>query len=122
MKTGIKKSVVSTALWATLALIMGVSLSACSSEKEGEASEHILAVDRVDAAAALARKNAATAEKMDFPATAPMPAVGATTDATMSTEEGAAAVEGTAADATASVDSTDTAMAPADSAAMPATN
>lgn len=127
MKTGIKKSVVSMALWATLALTMGVSLSACSSEKEGEESGHVvLAVDRVDEAAALARKNAPEAEKMDFPETAPMPAVD-TADATMSTEEGAVAVEGTEADATASADTaTATAAMPATDAAAtdaePATN
>lgn len=122
MKTGIKKSVVSMALWATLALTMGVSLSACSSEKEGEESGHVvLAVDRVDEAAALARKNAPEAEKMDFPETAPMPAVDTAADATMSTEEGAVAVEGTEADATASAD-TATAMPATDAAAMPATD
>ena len=122
MKTGIKKSVVSMALWSTLALTMGVSLSACSSEKEGEESGHVvLAVDRVDEAAALARKNAPEAEKMDFPETAPMPAVDTAADATMSTEEGAVAVEGTEADATASAD-TATAMPATDAAAMPATD
>lgn len=122
MKTGIKKSVVSMALWATLALTMGVSLSACSSEKEGEESGHVvLAVDRVDEAAALARKNAPEAEKMDFPETAPMPAVDTAADATMSTEEGAVAAEGTEADATATAD-TATAMPATDAAAMPATD
>ena len=125
MKTGIKKSVVSMALWLTLALTMGVSLSACSSEKAGKESGHVvLAVDRVDEAAALARKNAPEAEKMDFPETVPMPAVDTAADATMSTQEGAVSVYGTAADATASADTaTATAAMPAtDTAAMPATD
>lgn len=117
-----RKSVLNTALSTVFIVALGFGISACSSEKEGEESGHVLAVDRVDEAAALAHENAPAAEKMDFPATAPMPAADATTDATMSTEEGAAAVEGTAADATASAD---TAVATADTAnstEMPATD
>ncbi|HSP84944.1 MAG TPA: hypothetical protein VLN09_04250 [Psychrobacter sp.] len=123
-----RKSVLNTALSTVFIVALGFGISACSSEKEGEESGHVLAVDRVDEAAALAHENAPAAEKMDFPATAPMPAADATTDATMSTEEGAAAVEGTAADATASADSADTAdtaVATADTAnstEMPATD
>jgi hypothetical protein len=119
---GMRKSVLNTALSTVFIVALGFGISACSSEKEGEDSGHVLAVDRVDEAAALAHENAPAAEKMDFPATAPMPAADATTDATMSTEEGAAAVEGTAADATASAD---TAVATADTAnstEMPATD
>ena len=119
---GMRKSVLNTALSTVFIVALGFGISACSSEKEGEESGHVLAVDRVDEAAALAHENAPAAEKMDFPATAPMPAADATTDATMSTEEGAAAVEGTAADATASAD---TAVATADTAnstEMPATD
>ena len=108
-----KKSVLNTALSTAFIVALGFGVSACSSEKEGEESDHILAVDRVDEAAEIARANAPAAEKMDFPATAPMPAADATTDATMSTEEGAVAVEGTAVDATAS---TATAVATTDSA------
>ena len=111
-----KKSVLNTALSTAFIVALGFGVSACSSEKEGEESDHILAVDRVDEAAEIARANAPAAEKMDFPATAPMPAADATTDATMSTEEGAVAVEGTAADATVSADSSDTAVATADTA------
>ncbi len=111
-----KKSVLNTALSTAFIVALGFGVSACSSEKEGEESDHILAVDRVDEAAEIARANAPAAEKMDFPATAPMPAADATTDATMSTEEGAVAVEGTAADATVSPDSSDTAVATADTA------
>lgn len=122
---GMRKSVLNTALSTVFIVALGFGISACSSEKEGEESGHVLAVDRVDEAAALAHENAPAAEKMDFPATAPMPAADATTDATMSTEEGAAAIEGTAADATASADSADTAVATADTAnstEMPATD
>ena len=111
-----RKSVLNTALSTAFIVTLGFGISACSSEKESAESDHILAVDRVDDAAALARKNAPAAEDMDFPATAPMPAADATTDATMSTEEGAVAVEGTAADATVSADSSDTAVATADTA------
>ena len=108
-----KKSVLNTALSTAFIVTLGFGVSACSSEKEGEESDHILAVDRVDEAAAIARANAPEAEKMNFPVTAPMPAADAATDATMSTEEGAVAVEGTAVDATAS---TATAVATTDSA------
>ena len=107
-----KKSVLNMALSTAFIVALGFGVSACSSEKEGEESDHILAVDRVDEAAEIARANAPAAEKMDFPATTPMPAA----DATMSTEEGAVAVEGTAADATVSADSSDTAVATADTA------
>ena len=105
MKSGMKKTAVNTALWTTLALTMG--LSACSSEKEeaGAESGEVLAVDRVDDAAELARKNGPKAEDMNFPETAPMPAADATADAAMSTEEGAVAADGSATDATASPES-----------------
>ena len=126
-----KKSVLNTALSTAFIVTLGFGISACSSEKESAESDHVLAVDRVDDAAALARKNAPAAEDMDFPATAPMPAADATTDAT-ATEAGAATAEPTTADATAtaSADSTDTAVAPADqpatdaaaTEAQPATN
>ena len=126
-----KKSVLNTALSTAFIVTLGFGISACSSEKESAESDHVLAVDRVDDAAALARKNAPAAEDMDFPATAPMPAADATTDAT-ATEAGAATAEATTADATAtaSADSTDTAVATADqpatdaaaTEAQPATN
>ena len=79
---------------------MGVSLSACSSEKEeaGAESGEVLATDRVDEASELARQNAPEAEKLDFPETAPMPAAdtaegaegGAAGTETATTEDGAA--------------------------------
>ena len=121
-----KKSVLNTALSTAFIVTLGFGISACSSEKESAESDHVLAVDRVDDAAALALKNAPSAEDMDFPATAPMPAADATTDAA-ATEAGVATAEATTADATAtaSADSTDTAVAKADTAAtaeQPATD
>ncbi|MDE4454454.1 hypothetical protein EPB74_04150 [Psychrobacter sp. DAB_AL62B] len=118
-----KKTAINTALWTTLVLTMGVSLSACSSEKEeaGAKSGEVLAIDRVDDAAALARTNAPKAENMDFPETAPMPAADVAADAaataTASTE-GDAAVADTS--ATTATDSAGTEVAVADSADMPA--
>lgn len=137
MKIGMKKTAVSTALWATLLLTMGVSISACSNDKEaaGAESGEVLAKDKVDEAAELARKNAPEAEKLDFPEAAPMPA--AETDATADTAAGteiATAQDGTVAtdasatsEATASADtevaSTDTEMAGTDATAnAPASN
>lgn len=109
-----RKSVLNTALSTTFIVALGFGMSACSGDKEGEHGSHeVMAVDRVDEAAELARANAPEAEKMDFPETAPMPAA-----------EGDAAVDGTAtaddatADAATATDtgatSTDTAEAAAD--------
>ena len=136
MKIGMKKTAVSTALWATLFLTMGVSISACSNDKEaaGAESGEVLAKDKVDEAAELARKNAPEAEKLDFPETAPMPA--AETDATADTEagtetataqDGTVATDASEAPATASADtevaSTGTEMAGTDATAnAPASN
>ena len=74
-----KKTVLSTSLrtliGAVFAVTLGVSVSACSNDKEAAAkSGEVLAVDRVDAAAELARKNGPKAEDMVFEQTAPMPA------------------------------------------------
>ena len=124
MKNGMKKTAIGTALWATLFLSMGVSLSACSSDKEeaGAESGEVLAKDKVDEASELARANAPEAEDMDFPETAPMPAA----DTTEGLEDGATgtdtavAEDGTAADtATASAD---TDAATTDSTATTATD
>ena len=136
MKIGMKKTAVSTALWATLLLTMGVSISACSNDKEaaGAESGEVLAKDKVDEAAELARKNAPEAEKLDFPEAAPMPA--AETDATTDTEagtetataqDGTVATDASEAPATASADtevaSTGTEMAGTDATAnAPASN
>ena len=111
MKIGMKKTAVSTALWATLLLTMGVSISACSNDKEaaGAESGEVLAKDKVDEAAELARKNAPEAEKLDFPEAAPMPA--AETDATTDTEAGTEIA--TAQDGTAATDASATSEAPA---------
>lgn len=111
MKIGMKKTAVSTALWATLLLTMGVSISACSNDKEaaGAESGEVLAKDKVDEAAELARKNAPEAEKLDFPETAPMPA--AETDATADTEAGTETAN--AQDGTVATDASATSEAPA---------
>ncbi len=119
MKNGMKKTAIGTALWATLFLTMGVSLSACSSDKEeaGAESGEVLAKDKVDEASELARANAPEAEDMDFPETAPMPAA----DTAEGLEDGttgtgtAVAEDGTAADT--AVASADTDAATTDSAA-----
>ncbi|WP_228730606.1 c-type cytochrome [Psychrobacter sp. TAE2020] len=67
------KNPLSTALLTTLVLALGISISACSSEPEaGAESGEILAVDRVDQAADIARQLAPEAEDMKFPATAPV--------------------------------------------------
>lgn len=118
MKNGMKKTTIGTALWATLFLTMGVSLSACSSDKEeaGTESGEVLAKDKVDEASELARANAPEAEDMDFPETAPMPAA----DTAEGTEEGEAATaeDGAATDAAGdtATTSTDTEAATTDSA------
>lgn len=95
MTNGIK----STVLWTALVLVAGLSVTACSSDKEaGAESGEVLAVDRVDEAAKLARENAPEAEDMDFPETAPMSVTDVATDGT--TTDGTA-TDGTAMDATA---------------------
>lgn len=71
-----KKSVLNTALSTAFIVALGFGVSACSGDKEGESHE-VLAVDRVDEAAALALANAPVAEEMDFPETAPMPVAAA---------------------------------------------
>lgn len=115
MKIGMKKTAVSTALWATLLLTMGVSISACSNDKEaaGAESGEVLAKDKVDEAAELARKNAPEAEKLDFPETAPMPA--AETDATADTAAGTETA--TAQDGTVATDASAASEAPATASA-----
>ena len=80
-KLGSNKSL-SAALLTTLVLTLGISLTGCSSEHE-----EILAVDRVDQAADIARQLAPKAEDMDFPevAAAPMPEA-TTTDMDMAAD------------------------------------
>lgn len=101
-----KKSVLNTALSTAFIVALCFGVSACSGDKEGESHE-VLAKDRVDEAAELARKNAPEAEELNFPETAPMPAAEAdaaasTESTTASTEAGAAATS--EATATASAD------------------
>lgn len=79
-----KKTVLSTSLRTIIgtvfAVTLGVSVSACSNDKEAATeSGEVMAVDRVDAAAELARKNGPKAEDMAFEATTPV-ATAATTD------------------------------------------
>ena len=114
-----KKSVLNTALSTAFIVALGFGISACSGDKEGESHE-VLAKDRVDEAAELARKNAPEAEELNFPETAPMPAAEA--DAAASTEATTATSEDTAtASADTEVASTETesksAEAPATDAA-----
>ena len=121
MKNGMKKTTIGTALWATLFLTMGVSLSACSTDKEEASTEsgEVLAKDKVDEASELARANAPEAEDMDFPETAPMPAA----DTAEGTEEGAAGTEAaTAEDGAATDTSGDTATASANTEAASTAN
>lgn len=114
-----KKSVLNTALSTAFIVALGFGISACSGDKEGESHE-VLAKDRVDEAAELARKNAPEAEELNFPETAPMPAAEADAAASTeaSTEAGAAATsEDTA---TASAD-TEVASTETESTEAPAT-
>ena len=112
-----KKTVLNTALSAALLVALGFSVSACSSDKEGESHE-VKAVDRVEEAAKLARANGPEAEDMDFPETAPMPATDMAADGTA--VDGATTAEAgtdTAMAATPAADSADTAMTGTDTAA-----
>lgn len=113
---GMRQSVLNTALSTTLIVALGFGVSACSSDKEGEHESHeVLAIDRVDEAAEMARAKAPEAEKMDFPeAAAPMPA--AEGDAAAGTATTDMATTGTADTATAT-DSTDAAMTGTDAGA-----
>ncbi|MGP5174708.1 hypothetical protein [Psychrobacter immobilis] len=108
-----KKTGLNTALSTTFIIALGFGISACSGEKEGESHE-VLAKDRVDEAAELARKNAPEAEKMEFPETAPAPVTEAdgTVDGAATAEAGTTATDMT--------DATDSDVAVADSAVMPA--
>lgn len=107
-----KKSVLNTALSTAFIVALGFGISACSGDKEGESHE-VLAKDKVDEAAELARKNAPEAEKLDFPETAPMPA--AETDATADTEAGTETA--TAQDGTVATDASAASVAPATASA-----
>lgn len=90
-----RKTVLSTALWTTLVVSLGVGVSACSG---GADSGEALAVNRVDEAAELARANAPEAEDFEFAETESVLTTMTTTDAaatvTDADMEGAEAVEG----------------------------
>ncbi|MEN6669818.1 hypothetical protein AAJP47_05520 [Psychrobacter sp. B38] len=132
-----KKSVLNTALSTAFIVALGFGISACSGEPEGEHESHeVMAVDRVNEAAELARANAPEAEQMDFPETAPMPAAegedaaavdgAAATDATTDTTAGGSATEavttGDDTSATAATDTTDAGVAGTDSTDTAATD
>ena len=110
-----KKTGLNTALSTAFIIALGFGVSACGGEKEGKSHE-VLAKDRVDEAAELARKNAPEAEKMEFPETAPAPVTEAdgTVDGAATAEAGTTATDMT--------DATDSDVAVADSADMPATD
>lgn len=65
-----KKTVLNASLWTALLIGSGIALSACGGSVEG--SHDVLAVERVNDAANLARANAPEAEDFEFPATTPM--------------------------------------------------
>jgi cytochrome c5 len=76
MKKTVLNTSLSTALWTALVVTLGVGVSACSGDKE-----EILAVDRVEEAADIARQNGPKAEDMGFEATAPIAAADTTASA-----------------------------------------
>lgn len=92
-----RKTVLNTALWTAMAVILGVSVSACS-----DAHEEILAVDRVDAAAAVARSKAPEAEDFGFT----QAAADAVAETESATEEVAVATDGTEAEETVAEEAT----------------
>ncbi|MGM8910195.1 hypothetical protein ACS8FB_08745 [Psychrobacter sp. 1U1] len=110
-----KKTVLNTALSAAMVVTLGLGVTACSGDKDGESHE-VLAVDKVEEAAELARQNAPEAEDMEFPETAPMPVDGTEADATMTTQEGMTEP------ATAEATTDDTDATTTDSATTPATD
>ncbi len=77
LKSRSKKSL-NKALLTTLVIALGVSVSACSG-----GSDEVLAIDRVEQAADIARQNAPEAEDMKFPETAPVVMAAATPAADM---------------------------------------
>ncbi|WP_367105783.1 cytochrome c5 family protein [uncultured Psychrobacter sp.] len=86
-----RKTVLNTALWTALVVSLGVSVSACSG---GEGSHEVLAVDRVEEAAELARTNAPEAEDFEFAETESMLTTMVVPEAGATDVEGAEAVEG----------------------------
>lgn len=109
---GMKKTALNMALSSVLIVSFGMSLSACS-DKESK----VVAPDRVDEAAELARSKAPEAEVMDFPEVEQVP-TDAEADASMTTEEGmdADTAETDTTGNTAVADSVDAGSADAESA------
>ena len=105
------KTLKQTALWAALAITTGLGISACG----GGEHEEVKAVDMVDEAAELARKNAPEAEDMGFEETS---ATAVADNATAADEAGATESEAMSAeqemtDDTAEASADDSAAAPA---------
>ncbi|MBH0063914.1 MULTISPECIES: hypothetical protein [Psychrobacter] len=110
-----KKTVLNTALSSAFIVAFSFGVSACG----GEEHEEVMAVDRVDEAAALAIENAPEAEDMKFPETAAMPAADAAAteaDGTATAEEGTDATAMVETATTAEADSADADAAATDSA------
>ena len=111
-----KKTVLNTVLSSAFIVAFSFGVSACSG---GEEHEEVMAVDRVEEAAALAIENAPEAEDMKFPETAAIPAADATAteaDGTATSEEGTDATAMAETATTAEADSTDADAATTDSA------
>ena len=110
-----KKTVLNTALSSAFIVAFSFGVSACG----GEEHEEVMAVDRVEEAAALAIENAPEAEDMKFPETAAIPAADATAmeaDGTVTAEEGTADTAVVETATTAEADSADADAAATDSA------
>lgn len=108
-----KKTVLNTVLSTAFIVALGAGVSACGG---GEEHEEVLAKDRVDEAAEVARAKAPEAEKMEFPeAPVPMPAADGDAAAAEGTATTDAAITETGTADTAT-DSTDAATADSEAA------
>lgn len=94
-----RKTVLDRSLWTALIITVSVGVSACSGDKD--AKGEILAVDRVDQAADIARQLAPEAEDMNFPEATPVAAMDDAVDEDMTDEEMTAATDMPAEDAAA---------------------
>ncbi|WP_199508378.1 MULTISPECIES: hypothetical protein [unclassified Psychrobacter] len=105
------KTLKQTALWAALAITTGLGISACG----GGEHEEVKAVDMVDEAAELARKNAPEAEDMGFEETSATAVADNATaaDEAGATESEAMSTEQEMMDDTAEASADDSAAAPA---------
>lgn len=117
-----KKTVLDTVLSTAFIVAFGFAVSACSSEKEeaGAESGKVMAVDRVDDAAEIARAKSPAAEDMAFAETAPAMPVAETDGAAVDGTTTAASETDAVMPEVTATDSADADMAVADSADMPA--